>query len=168
MNENIETKPKKNVNQLSFWTHYNRPEDPGIVFTEPSMAQQSAAAECDINNIMARYRETGLLSDPFKPARPIQYGDFTEVVDFHTAQNAIASANEAFQRLPAHIRDRFNNDPGQLLSFFDDEKNLEEAIKLGLLAKPAEELSTGQKEPAQAPGLVDTSGSGGTQAQFPT
>ena len=38
--------------------------------------------------------------------------------------------------LPADLRKRFSNDPGQLLSFLENEDNRAEAIKLGLVNAP--------------------------------
>jgi len=38
--------------------------------------------------------------------------------------------------LPSKIRDRFGNDPSQLLSFLADSSNKDEAISLGLVSAP--------------------------------
>lgn len=96
----------------------------------PSLTHQSFKDECDINLIVARAAQTG-----FTPMRsqPLIQGDFSEVPDYQTAMNTVVRAREAFDALPAKVRDRFNNDPSQLLNFVSDEKNREEATKLGLI-----------------------------------
>lgn len=102
---------------------------------DPGFAQQSFRDECDINTIVTRFGLTGEMPSDFK--MPLS-GDFTEVVDFQTAQNLIANARQEFMSLPGNLRARFNNDPAQLIGFLDDEANREEAAKLGVLAKKPE------------------------------
>lgn len=104
-----------------------------VVFDEVSMTKQSFADDADINNIVARYNETGFLTDPLKPSsRKAMYGDFS-AVDYVSAQNSIAQANSMFEQLPSSLRAKFSNNPAELLAFLDDAKNAEEAISLGLL-----------------------------------
>lgn len=104
---------------------------------EERLTQQQFKEECDINTIVKRFGLTGELPEPW--AAP-SYGDFTAAVDFHTAQNLVIAARDEFDRLPADLRKRFGHDPQQLLAFLDDGRNREEAIELGLIAKPKEEL----------------------------
>lgn len=98
-----------------------------------SLAQQSAKDECDINVIMKNFGQGQSLPDNY---RTPQFGDFTEIDDYHSAMNAVAKAAEAFDQLPAEMRYRFGNDPQNLLEFVADDKNRPEAIKLGLLPPP--------------------------------
>ena len=122
-----------------FRTLYSNP--PSRVVTDnfdPSLTQQHFKDECDINNIMRRYRETGYLVDPLVQAKATakpMFGDFSTAYDFHEAQNTIARANEAFAALPSVVRERFANDPARMLAFIEDERNVDEAVKLGLLEK---------------------------------
>nr|QJB18940.1 MAG: internal scaffolding protein [Microvirus sp.] len=102
----------------------------GLACEEPSLAQQQFKDECDINNILRQFNVTGLL--PESPLSP-RYGDFTGIVDYHSALNAVMAAEDGFMSLPANIRDRFQNDPAQLIDFLSDEKNKQEAIKLGIV-----------------------------------
>lgn len=97
--------------------------------------QQQFKEEVDINEIVRRFGLTGELPDV---VRVPQYGDFTSVVDFQTALNAVRSAAEGFLELPAQLRLRFNNDPQVLLEFMADPANRDEAVKLGLVNKPPE------------------------------
>lgn len=92
--------------------------------------QQSMAAECDINNIMRQYEQTGLIAHVNQYEG--EYGDFTDVVDYQTACNVVMMANEMFSTLPSTVRARFQNDPSAFLAFVDDPANKEEMVKLGL------------------------------------
>lgn len=103
----------------------------GLVCPEPTMAQQQFRDEADINTIMERFGRTGEL---VAPVRMPQYGDFTGVNDYHTAMNAVIDAQTSFDALPAKVRARFDNDPGQFVEFCLDDNNREEAVSLGLVA----------------------------------
>jgi len=102
----------------------------GLACFEPSLAQQHARDECDINTIVRRFGLTGELPNNVRVPR---YGDFTAVSDYQTAMNMVIEANEAFMQLPAEVRSRFNNDPGALVDFMSDDNNRAEAEKLGLV-----------------------------------
>lgn len=98
---------------------------------EPSLTQQAFASECDINNILAKYQKTQLLTHVMSTQG--SYGDFTNVSDYPSALNALMDAEARFMGLPATIRERFANDPSNLLSFVSDSKNYGEAVSLGLI-----------------------------------
>lgn len=128
---------------MEFRTAYERKEHDGIVFDEPSLTQQQFKEECDINNIIARYETTGLLTDPLHPGtRQPMFGDFSNVMDYQAAQNIVVRANEAFEALPAKLRDRFDNDPALMLEFLQDENNREEAVKLGLVKESVSDVNS--------------------------
>lgn len=134
------------------YSAYERPEDPGIVFTMPTMAQQHFKDECDINWIMDRYTKTGLLPEN----RPdFFYGDVSDGLTYQEALDFLNTAQGDFDSLPAKLRKRFDNDPGQLLDFLADPANKEEAIRLGLVDPPIQETpilnngSTGSSETPQ-------------------
>lgn len=124
----------------------------GIKCEDKSLAQQQFAAEADINTIVKRFNLTGQLPENI---RMPQYGDYSGVYDFHTAMNAVALANEAFDAMPANVRARFNNDPAQFVDFCLDDKNLEEATKLGLVhpdkLPPTPLPDRGEPTPQRAP-----------------
>ncbi|WNK13713.1 MAG: internal scaffolding protein [Microvirus sp.] len=110
-------------------------DETGLQCQDKSKTQQNAAEECDINTIVKRFNLTGQLP---QNVRMPQSGDFTNVPSFQQAMDALVSARESFDAMPAHVRARFHNDPGEFVAFCDDEENLEEARKLGLV--PAKEL----------------------------
>lgn len=99
------------------------------------MAQQQFKDEADINTIVKRFGLTGEL--PENVRLPVS-GDFTGIGDFQSAMNAVRAAEESFMQVPAHIRARFGNDPAALIDFLGDDKNRDEALKLGLLRPPPE------------------------------
>ncbi len=102
----------------------------GLHCEDASLTQQHFKDETDINNILRQFNITGLLSE--SPLSP-RYGDFTGIVDYHSALNAVIAAEDGFNALPADLRATFGNDPEQLINFLDDPKNKDEAIRLGLV-----------------------------------
>lgn len=101
-----------------------------LLCEDPSLAQQHARDECDINTIVRRFGLTGELPSN---VRSPTYGDFADATDYHTALNAVIAADNAFMQLPADIRTRFNNDAGAFVDFVSDDSNRAEAEKLGLV-----------------------------------
>lgn len=96
--------------------------------------KQSFRDAADINTIVARYRKTGMLEN-LSRAQPY-YADVSTVGTYADNLRKVTLANESFMMLPAALRERFENDPGQLMDFIADEANTAEAIELGILAKP--------------------------------
>lgn len=84
----------------------------GLACEDPSLTVASDAIDADINTIVRRFGVTG--EWPITARLPT-YDDFTQIVDFQTAQNALRAAQEAFDALPAEVRQAFNNDPQRLL-----------------------------------------------------
>lgn len=133
------------------------------IFKGKSRTKQSEAAACDINNIMKHFEATGQVNhlQRFDP----KYGDFTNVDNFQDAQNKVRNAESAFENLPSRIRNRFNNDPRELIAFMEDQENFDEAVELGLVDKPEEEkpakaaeaaipLETDPKDPENKPEAI--------------
>lgn len=113
-----------------------------------SRTQQHFKRECDINNIMAKYQKTGLITH-YKEHGP-RYGDFIGFQDYQTSMNQILDANEAFESLPATVRKRFQNDPSRFLEFIQDADNVDEMIEMGL-AERRPMPPDAQPRPPQAP-----------------
>lgn len=138
---------------MKFKINHTNATAEGIVFTEPSMTQQHFKDETMIDNILQKYAETGFLTDPFTPKRPIQFGDFSDVKDFQTAQNAIALATEYFESLPANVRVSFNNSPQEFLNALNDPERRSKLEELGFVA-PEEAKAPEPKASESAP-VVD-------------
>lgn len=103
---------------------------------QESMTKQSFKDESNINNIVNKYLRTGILPDTSRAALA-KWGDFSEIPDYKEALDTVLIAQEAFGELPSSLRNRFNNDPAELLAFVQDAGNREEAIALGLIEAPA-------------------------------
>lgn len=103
-----------------------------LEFSGQGRTHQSFKDECDINRIMARYMQTGVLPQNINPLEA-RYLDVSEM-DFQSAQELISGARSLFEQMPSKLRSRFDNDPAKLLAFVSDSKNAREAAELGLLA----------------------------------
>lgn len=123
------------------------PLEYAISSTLPSRTKQSFRDECDINIIMGRYLQTGVID--FVAKHSPQYGDVTGA-DFQTAMQTVAQANSMFADLPSSLRERFGNDPAQFLDFVADDKNRAEAAQLGLLSKEAQQAIKNAAQAANA------------------
>lgn len=105
----------------------------GLMCLDESLAQDQFREDSDINTIVRNFGLTGQL--PENPQPPV-YADFDDIFDFQTAQNAVIAAQARFMAFPAHVRNRFNNDPNEMLLFVENDVNYDEAVKLGLVKTP--------------------------------
>lgn len=107
----------------------------GLDCRTPSRTQQQFKEECDVNNILRNYVNTGVLTHTSDI--PPQFGDFSHVpADYGEALALIQKSEEEFMTLSAEVREKFDNRPGNLIRFLQDEKNIDEAVKLGLVNQP--------------------------------
>lgn len=97
---------------------------------KPSRVQAQFQKECDVNEILKKYKATGMLTHVAKTQ--IQYMDHTQLPDLHTAMIQLTTAQQAFDALPAELRKRFANSPAEMYEFLANPENNEEAVKLGL------------------------------------
>lgn len=108
---------------------------------EEAVTVESFGEEADINTMMRRFGVTGQLEQ--RAGTPM-YGDFTSAPDFRAALDTVNDARERFLSLPPLVRERFANDPAELLGFVSDAKNFDEAVRLGLV--PAKVPAPGKPE----------------------
>lgn len=101
--------------------------------TEKSRTQQQFKEQCDVNNIIAKYKQTGEFVHLTRKAGV--YADVSEITDYATSLQKVINADAAFAALPASIRLRFHNDPAQLLAFMQDPNNYDEGVQLGIFEK---------------------------------
>lgn len=138
---------------MKFKTAYGEKTRVPTKIVGKSMTQQNFKQECDINNILKRYKKNGIIEHVNKYQG--QYADLSEPVDYHTALGIVLSAQEAFDSLPSGIRKRFENDPAQFLGFVNDPENLEEMVEMGLATTnspaPVAEVSSPPAEPETLP-----------------
>lgn len=139
--------------KIKFRTQYTKPFKVSRACDGESPVQQHFKDDCDINQVLKRFRQTGVLQTVAgqKSLQQPQFGDFTNVKDYQTALNALQSAQEGFNSLPVRLRQRFNYDPQELLSFISDDANREEAERLGLIKKKPVEKPVTPEEKAGSP-----------------
>lgn len=100
-------------------------------FNGDSLTQQSFAPQCDIRNIMAQFKRTGIIQHLTSATEIL--GDFTDVPDYRESLDIVIRAQEAFDALPSSWRTKFNNDPANFVDFCQDPNNRDEMIKLGMI-----------------------------------
>lgn len=113
---------------------FRTPPSPAQEFKEPTLTDQSFVEECDINTLVRRF---GIDGSPEAHVPPT-FGDFASAADYLHSQLVVAEAVQAFEALPASVRERFNNDPARMLEFVGDPANTEQAIALGIATKKAD------------------------------
>lgn len=116
------------MNNYEAFSRRNPPHDPGITFDEPSLTQQHFQPECDINTILSRYSQTGVLPEN----QGAFYADFSSGRDFREVVDFLRATQEDFLALPAATRAHFNNDPGALIDFVNDPANHSRFAEVGL------------------------------------
>lgn len=135
--------------QIKFRHAYSPQHKSQLIQTKPSLTKQSFRDECDINVIMGRYLQTGVLD--FVNKHQPQYITTTGV-DFHQAMLLVAESQTMFNDLPSAIRTKFKNNPAEFLDFCHDPKNLPEMAEMGLLRpQTAQETSTPAPQAPSAP-----------------
>lgn len=146
------------------WTGEIMDPKTGELVKEPSLTKQDQADACDINRIIRQYSATGVWTHVNERAQQGAYADLSNAPDYQDALNVIARANEAFESLPAIVRERFMNDPARFLDFMADPSNVEEAIKLGL----AERVPDPIEPPPQRVEIVNPTPTGGEGGSPPS
>ena len=131
---------------------------------EPGLTEQSHKAECDVNSIMAKFRQNGLVDHVLDVAG--QYGDYSGAVDFHTALNQVREATDMFMTLPSDLRKEFDNDPGAFLEWTESatEDDLREK---GLLPEPTAAPPSEASGDPGAPGAVEAVAPGAVEPAAP-
>lgn len=97
----------------------------------PSKTHQEFERDCNISKIVKAAGKEATLMVP-RVSEPV-YGNFENGADFKEIQNKLIEAEQQFMALPSKIREKFNNDPAELIEFCKDENNVEEAKEMGLL-----------------------------------
>lgn len=121
-----------------------------LVCDDESRCQQQFSKEQDINFIIDRYLRTGQLP----AAAEGVYADLASLPgNLAEAYEFVERAESGFGELPASLRERFDHDPVKFVEFCQDERNFDEAVKLGLLTPVP------SPQPAD-PAPVDPKGSG--------
>lgn len=114
--------------------------------TGPGRTKQSFREECDVNNVVAKYKRTGQLPALVK-SNPA-YGDFASVPSFQEALETVRKAESTFAALPAAVRQECFNDPATFLQRVRDP----EWAQKHKLALPPQAKPIDASEPAKGAG----------------
>jgi len=119
--------------QPNYYSYFNHPPFKNYEDHTPSRTKQEFVEESDINTIMAKYepQELALMAGGKEPI----YGDFSDpdITDYAAALRQVMGIQDLVQRLPAKVRERFQNDPQAILTWVQNPANREEARTLGML-----------------------------------
>ena len=140
---------------MKIYTRFDRPQIPGLTCEDESLTQQQFKDECDIDCILRRYDQTGVLVDPLSERRLAQFGDFSNLPSFAEYQNRLAEVSEYFMSLPPDIRSNFANDVGIFIEAIGNPDNESKLVELGILEKAPSEPSGSSVTPSDPVGKVD-------------
>ena len=117
----------------------------GILFTEPSQTDQSSLEETTIDYYLRRYAATGI--DPAAGRlEAAQFGDFSSIDDFRSAQTKVAAVKSGFESLTAQERAQFDNNFSNYVEFILNPENAKAAQEMGFLHAPiVEGMNHGQE-----------------------
>lgn len=104
-----------------------------VVVCGVSRTKQSFRDQVNINKILARNRRSGMI-DHVSGKTPF-YGDVSSIGSYQESLNVVKQAQDLFMGMSSDVRSRFENDPTKMIKFLADPKNLDEAIKLGMVVK---------------------------------
>lgn len=90
----------------------------GVLFCKtPSLTKQYFKDECDINNVIKRFTETGQI--PVQNNLDPQYGDAPDF-DLKTALDLVKNAHREFDELSPQNKQLFDNDSQNYLNFLQE------------------------------------------------
>lgn len=140
---------------MKIYSRFDRPQVVGLTCEDESLTQQQFKDECDIDCILRRYDQTGVLVDPLSERRLAQFGDFSNLPSFSEYQNRLAEVSEYFMSLPPEIRSNFANDLGTFIDTIGNPDNESKLVELGILVKDSAEPSESPVTPSDPVGKVD-------------
>lgn len=132
---------------MTFASAYSKKTRSKIMFKDISLTKQSQIDEADINKIISRHTNTGVLADLDKLERV--YGEIT-ATDLLTANTMLKDAHEAFMEIPSAIRSEFDQNVGAFIDYATDPENITQMREWGL-AKPASQKTPADPEPSPEP-----------------
>ena len=99
------------------------------VSEKPSRAKQEFQKECDINNILDKYKKTGVVTH--LNTRSPDYGCAPDM-DLREAIEVAKRANQQFLELPSKLRNHFQNDVQSFIEAVADPEQHDKLFELGL------------------------------------
>lgn len=128
---------------FSYYSSLNLPPKDAFVSLKPSKVQESPLDARSPQEVLEKY---GMYRDQtYYGQHPDKlYLDLTEFDDFETSMNNIVRIRDKFDKLPASVRSKFNNDISQFVNYcsskdFNLEYLMDDRIKLSYDKYKAEE-----------------------------
>jgi len=143
----MSSKNNANLNAINYKT----------TFEGTSLTKQQFKKQCDIQHIMRGYKTTGVYSHVNKNYQNATYGEINVNKSWHETQTLLANLKSKFSTLPDKVKEKFKNDPKNMIEFVSNSKNLEASVKLGLLSseylpeKPKPEYTLVKVVPEEKP-----------------
>lgn len=109
-------------------------------WADDGRTQQHFGEKVDINNIVAKYRKTGII-EHVKRAKE-RYGDFTDLANYANNLDKVAKAQQSFEMLPAELRNHFKNSISGFFDYIKNPNNREQCEKWGIF-EPKKEAKAG-------------------------
>lgn len=114
-----------------------------IVFPDDGLTQQHFKKECDINRIVKRFTDTGVVEHVAR--HPGRYAN-VPAQSFTDAMFLVASMRSEFEGLPSKIRSHFDNDVAKFLEATQDPDRQSELVEIGLYEPQPEAAPLGPSQ----------------------
>lgn len=114
-----------------------------IMFDEPSLTEQTHSQSCDINYIVKKFTETGIL--PTRTYENPQYG-FAPEIDFKSALDLVKNTQREFDELSDTEKALFGNNSGQYAEFLTNYEEDAVLFEDDIEAKPDTSVSQTAKD----------------------
>jgi len=98
-----------------------------------SLTQKHFAEGTDINRMMERHRAGAPLQGAGRPSGDVLYFGSLTGASYHEMLVRLQNVQGAFSNFPAKTRKFFGNNPENMLTFLEDEKNMAKALELGIV-----------------------------------
>lgn len=126
------------------------------------MTKQDQKSAADINKIMARFAQTGVVSHVNQ--RTPSYGDFSMASDLNSMLVRVSEAEDEFMTLPSAVRKAADNDPVVFLQMLATEEGEAVLIDAGLAKRGADPEKPRGGQPQEVQGAA---GDGPQASQTP-
>lgn len=130
------------MTKRAFRNRYSKIDHEGILFTQPSLTEQSAFDDVNIHSLVNR----GMNNLKPNTMKPLYGVDVSSLPEYQESLQIVADAKNAFEAMPVELREKFHNNPEEFLQFVDNkEENYDEGVKLGIFSpndKPSKPLET--------------------------
>lgn len=98
---------------------------------EPSATIQSDADKADINKILKKYKQVGIM-EALRETDAI-YMDVTEIGDYAEVMRVVKAAEVYFMKLPSKVREEFGHDVANWLDAAHDQEKRDALVEAGVI-----------------------------------